>query len=634
MNSTKVHIRTSIRKIAARCFSKISLSLSLLVALIILVPTFAQPAVETGRAAQLANVKIACKPFTQVNDSAFGMGAGVYTNYTSEEGFEAAVFNGQLYLGMEADNSYGARIWRSKTGVAIPASQSDWEEIAADEAGLPFGLQDVVEADHIDSLASFNGYIYASTANRSSTTYGTRVFRNLSGNPGQWEDATAAYGPGFGSVNNVNFKDMQVFQGYLCGGTQNHESGAQVWCTQDGTTWTQKNVSGFGQSTPDPRGVQVWSGYVFNGALYFGVQNKGMLLSNTTDDLGKLYRTSDLEGNPTWKEVFSGEPGSKRIDLLGELDGYLYISARGPEGVRIFRSPSGDPGSWSQVNVAGMDGNPNNLGVEVDSAVSYNGALYVGVSNTTSGFELWRTTGAVQGESAQVDWERLDTVGLGDTDNVRAHLISYNGYLYAWATNYKTGQQALQSECGFEETVTVSQTGVEYSFDPQIGATINFHNLGTASQVTVRSYPGAWDSHGLVVNDVVPVKRHYTIVVDGSGYNTDLTLAYNQSEFDESNIIDETTTYQAIWAGEDWQACPLSHQERDPEANTVFCSRVTDLSTVTIAGGITPTAIVLTDFTASGKNSAFLLIWPAIAASLLGYLMLRSRRPQAWQNNP
>lgn len=417
--------------------------------------------VEYVQAAPLSSLN-SCQPFTQVNDGAFGMDTGGNSNYNSEEGFEVLVFNDQLYLGMEADNIYGARIWRTKAGVTVPNSQADWEEVAADANGKPFGVDNVTQNDHIDSLAEFNGYLYASTANGGSSTYGTRIFRNPTGASGSWQDAIAAYGAGFGDINNTNFKDMQVFQGQLCGGTQNWMVGSQVWCTSDGTTWAQKNVSGFGTSYYNNRNVEVWSGYVYGGALYFGVQNLGARRSNTGDDVAKLYRTTDLNGSPTWAEVYSGAAGSRRVDILGELYGFLYVSVRSSaDGIVILRSPNGDAGSWSQVNIPGMDGNPNNYSGVVDSATVYDGGLYVGVANTSTGFELWRTSGALQGGGPLVDWEQVDSSGLGDSDNYYTELITYNSYLYAWTSNYVSGQEVLQSECvsgGGEPAPTVTNT--------------------------------------------------------------------------------------------------------------------------------------------------------------------------------
>ncbi len=399
------------------------------------------------QAAPLSTINSSCSAFSQVNNSAFGMSGGPDSSYNGEEGFEVVVFNNQLYLGMEADSSFGARIWRTKAGVVHPTSQADWEEVAADASGYPFGVSNITQNDHIDSLASFNGYIFASTANGGTSKYGTRIFRSTTGAANSWQDAITAYGAGFGDVYNTNFKDMQVFQGYLCGGTQNWNVGTQVWCTADGTTWTQKNVSGFGATYYNNRTVEVWSGYVYNNALYFGTQNLGSVRSDTTDDVGKLYRTTSLNGTPTWTEVFSGEAGSNRADILGELNGYLYVSTRTSGGIAIFRSPNGDAGTWTQVSSAGMNGDTNNLYSVVDNAAIYDNILYVAVSNTAAGLELWRTSGAVVSGSL-VDWEQVSSNGLGDTNNTHAQLVTFNNNLYAWASNYVTGQEVLCTTCG------------------------------------------------------------------------------------------------------------------------------------------------------------------------------------------
>ncbi len=390
----------------------------------------------SAKAAPLSSSSNVCQPFVQVNDDAFGLGTGADSSYANEEGFEVVAFNNQLYVGMEADNSFGARLWRTKPGVTHPTNQADWEEVAADVNGYPFGVAVIAQADHIDSLMEFDGYLYVST----------------------WEDAIATYGAGFGDVDNTNFKDMQVFQGWLCGGTQQWRKGAQVWCTNDGTTWLQKNVNGFGRNRGDYKNREVWSGHVYNGALYFGIQNLGNDLSTKSDDVGKLYRTTDITGEPNWEEVFKGAPGSYRVDILGDLNGYLYITVRSGDGLVILRNPDGDANSWTQVNLPGMNGNPQNFGAIVDSSTIYDDFLYVGVSNITTGFELWRTSGNLQTGENLVDWEKVDNSGLGDPENVYTQLITFNASLYVWTSNYVTGQKVMRSECSYESIGEVTST--------------------------------------------------------------------------------------------------------------------------------------------------------------------------------
>ncbi len=365
-------------------------------------------------------------PWQQVNDSAFALGDG---SYEAEDVFETLVFDGQLYLGMEADNSLGARLWRTRRGVTVAESQDDWEEIAADGAGNPFGSNQHEQNDHIDSLAAFQGQLYASTANRTGTTSGTLVYR-LSDQPIGWTQVITA---GFGESSNTNFKAMQVFAGHLCGGTSNDISGTQVWCSLDGTTWTQKNSNGFGESSNQA----IWSSYVFNEALYVGVYNP-------IQTVGRLYRTTTLADVSAWEEVYSGPVSSRYVTLLGALDGHLYIATPTIGGVAVLRSATGSSGSWLRVSTPGLDGSSDNAGILTDGAAIYQQALYMAVSNTQRGVGIWRTTGSIQ-PNGFVDWEEMGNNGLGDLNNRDAQLIAFNDQLYAWASNYISGQQVRRA---------------------------------------------------------------------------------------------------------------------------------------------------------------------------------------------
>jgi hypothetical protein len=411
--------------------------------------------------------------FEQVNDGAFGLSEGPYK---SEESYEVLVFNDQLYVGMEADNSLGARIWRTKPGVMVPTSQADWEEVAADINGYPFGETNITQNDHIDSLAAFNGYLYASTANGGSNFLGTRVFRSPSGDPGTWEDAVQNLGPGFNNIFNMNFKDMQVFDGWLCGGTQNWVVGTQVWCTADGTTWVQKNSSGFGDTGYQDITVEVWSGAVFDGALYFGVQNTGGDRGDRGTDVGKLVRTTNLNGTPTWTEVYIGLHGSYRVDVLGDLNGFLYIAVRSESGIVILRSPSGDPGTWTQVNLSGMDGDPGNTSVIADGSIVHDDSLILGISNANSGVQLWKTVGTLVGSGPLVEWVQVGDSGIGDEKNVMTQLVAYHEEVYAWTTNYVTGQQVRKksvcSQSVLTEEPTESPTSEPVEPSPTVTPTI------------------------------------------------------------------------------------------------------------------------------------------------------------------
>lgn len=449
-------------QLAGRIRFRLLVGVFCLMSLVVLVVGRMGITASSAKAAALPADSNICQPFEQVNDDAFGLGTGGDDSFASEEGFEVTVFNNQLYVGMEADNSMGARLWRTRPGITQPQNQSDWEEVAADVDGYPFGVAERAQADHIDSLVAFNGYLYASTANGGSNTLGTRIFRSATGDPGTWEDAIADLGAGFGDVNNMNFKDMQVFQDHLCGGTQNWLKGAQVWCTSDGTTWERKNISGFGNQFYNSNNKEIWSGFVFEGALYFGVQDVGAGYYDPGDDIARLFRTNDISADPKWTEVYTGEPGSYRVDILGEVNDHLYISTRSSHGVVVLRSPDGSTNSWVQVADFGMDGETNNEGTVVDGAEIIDDVLYLSLSNSSGGLELWQTTGTLQAGGEVVDWSRVDAPGLGDAKNVHAQLIAFNDSLYAWTSNYVSGQQVLRTACSSsaEDNVTPTATAL------------------------------------------------------------------------------------------------------------------------------------------------------------------------------
>ncbi len=395
----------------------------------------------------------ACGPWKQVNTNGFGIPSEFDEDnqpikpvtekpYQGEEGFEVLIFNDQLYLGMEADNYFGARLWRTRKGITAPQTQLDWEEVAADQNGRPFGVTDTAQADHIDSLAEFQGQIYASLANRSGNPQGTLVFRSPSGDFGTWEDTLSSIGPGFGKTQNENFKDMQVFDGYLCGGTWNEIDGAEVWCTPDGKNWQQKNVSGFG----DPQNIIIWSGHVFDSHLYFGVE----YLSNDGETRqGRLYRTQSLDSTPAaWEEVFRTPPGISWGNILGDLNNYLYISVPSSEGVLVYQSSSGDPNSWEVVSLPGFENNHMNWAILADGATIYQGALYAGVSNSKNSFQVWRTNGEyADTETLILNWEQIPTEEFIGSNNNYVQLVSFNGILYAWTSNPIFGQQVWRISC-------------------------------------------------------------------------------------------------------------------------------------------------------------------------------------------
>jgi hypothetical protein len=511
-----------------------------------------------------------CDDWTQVNDGAFGVASTAHTypegDYYTEDAFEVVVFEGQLYVGMEADDVYGAQIWRSKPGISVAVTQTDWEEVAQVN-GLPFGNATFavdtngavkLQNDHIDSLEGFKGALYASTANGGNTKQGIVIYRSTTGAAGTWVPVIDA---GFGFTENVNFKEMQVFQGWLCGGTQNAATGAQVWCTEDGEDWDQKNHGGFGATSDDPETFAVWSGYVYSDSLYFGTQRA---TPEPGIYQGVLYRTANISSiDPVWTSVYTSPWNGYRIDILGDIGNYLYISYQDPEnGIVILRSENADAGTWVPVNLAGMDYNRDNIGTVVDGATVYNGMLYCAVTNIVSGTQVWRTDGVNRGGG--LAWSQVSPPGLGHTGNRTAELITWNGYLYAWTSNDVSGQEVRRTSCAICQTQDIDGSG-RYDFTA-VGTTLTF-TVESLDGVTVCVYPGLMPVHpwsGAVLSRMIEVSPS----PPRGSFTADIALTYEPRELDPA-AVNSPTLYLRYWAGDAWAtSCEADH---DTTARTITC---------------------------------------------------------------
>ncbi|TFG73564.1 MAG: hypothetical protein E4H27_00520 [Anaerolineales bacterium] len=524
-----------------------------------------------------------CDDWTQVNDGAFGVLSTAHSDksgdYYAEDGFEVVVYNGQLYVGMEADDAYGAQLWRSKTGVSTAVTQTDWEEVAQ-VGGMPFGNGNAamdesgvlkLQNDHIDSLASFNGVLYASTANGGYTEQGALVYSSTTGASGTWVPVIDA---GFGFTHNVNFKDMQVFQGWLCGGTQNSETGAQVWCTQDGRTWVQKNYGGFGNSADDPDTVEVWSGHVYSDALYFGTQRA---TPSPNVYQGVLYRTETVtSASPLWTPVYTSPANGYRIDILGDVDGFLYISYRDTtNGVVILRSENGGTSTWVPVNIDGMDNDNNNTGTVVDGATIYNGMLYCAMTNIAEGTQVWRTDGISQ--AGMLRWTQVSPSGLGHTDNRTAELIPWNGYLYAWTSNYVSGQEVRRTSCSICQAQAIDGLG-RYDFTA-VGTTLTFtaETLDTATICVKPNLMPVDPQSGSVLSRTIEL----LISPQEGNFKADIAFSYEPQELDPS-AASSTTLYLRNWIGEAWvTACAGDHTGAN---RTILCRDISTAAAWVVSG--------------------------------------------------
>jgi len=320
-----------------------------------------------------------------------------------------------------------------------------------------------------------------------------------------WMQSNAS---GFGQPENYHVSALGTFGDQMYAGTWN-DGGAQVWRTADGQSWSQIIPSWSLSNT------EVYCAMPFGSHLYVGTGNMAG---------GEIWRTDGT----TWEQVASaglGDENNVGISALAEFGGALYAAtANWPpviggsgDGVEVWRSPSGDAGSWVQVNADGFGGS---TWTDISTDV-FQGYLYLGLSRVTgdegSLAELWRTDG--------LTWTPVFTDGLGDAGNTHvAAMAEFQGEIYISLRNNTTGGQVWRSANGLAWTPVFTDGLGDPTRARPYGLTVYdgrlvvvFARMGTGSEVWQTGDGLAWQR----------------IATGGWGNSNNAMAAY----FDKSNLL-------------------------------------------------------------------------------------------------
>lgn len=241
------------------------------------------------------------------------------------------VFNNQLYVSTRKEVNPG-ELWRTSNGTS-------WSQVGADGFG---------DANNygIGELESFGGRIYANTVN---TNQGSEVWR--SDTNGENFALVAITDNGFGDANNTTPRSGIVFGGNLFFAGYNLTSGAEVWRSSNGTSWSQVNADGFGTAN----NADVLDMVEFNSELYLSTSN------GVTG--GELWKTA-TGANPASFTQVAGitEAGSVSISALHVRNNLLFLMAQNfAVGTKVWSTPNGT--AFTQQNISGFgDSNYYNAG--------------------------------------------------------------------------------------------------------------------------------------------------------------------------------------------------------------------------------------------------------------------------------
>ena len=298
--------------------------------------------------------------------------------------------------------------------LANPAKShaSSWEQVGVD--GLGAGATNITSV----RIVEFNDNLYVSTGGIS----GARIYRSSDGQT--WTQVNTA---GFGVPGNID-SILKVHGSALYAGTDSVGGSAQLWKTTDGTTWTQIGTDGFG----DASNIGVAGMSDFNGHLYIG----------TSRLLGaQIFRLDDTTLVPVVSNGFDGN--SQEVWALQEYNGALYAGTFSTGGAQIWKSSDGT--TWVPVMQGGF-GDVNNQ--RINTLFVFNGKLYAGTLNngnaTGTGTEVWRTM------TDDSNWEQVNIDGFGKaTETWTGDSVAIiNGTIYLGTRNNTDGARLFTSTDG------------------------------------------------------------------------------------------------------------------------------------------------------------------------------------------
>jgi uncharacterized repeat protein (TIGR01451 family) len=205
--------------------------------------------------------------------------------------------------------------------------------------------------------------------------------------------------------------------------------------------WGQVNEEGFGDLTND----YAWAMHEYNGYLYVGTLN-----TNITPSGGGLEIYRSPTGNiGSWEQVVG--PTGTQLPAAGfgsacygargmEVhDGLLWVGTMSFIGCQIWVT---NGTHWKRANFPGF-GNAAN--VSTRGITVFNGAIYAEAQNAEEGVIVWKYTGSTDFDLINPSlWVQVSEPGFGEPDiNIGVgELIPFGEYLYAGTWTW-TGPQLI-----------------------------------------------------------------------------------------------------------------------------------------------------------------------------------------------
>lgn len=239
-----------------------------------------------------------------------------------------------------------------------------------------------------------------------------------------------------------------------------------------------------------PGGANPWPMTVFKNELYGTYHHYD---STTGTKTFEIWRSKDIgktmiNWQPVVTNSFDDPQNNKDVDFMGVFNGKIYAgtttlegsfgSPQPAAGVEIWESPTGGPGTWSQINIDGFGTEitlmPQNQKIRTNHVIGswtvYKGPnqlqeyLYVGTKSHW-GAEVWQYDGKGKSgwKNVTSPWAGPSPTPIGSSPGRNESMTIFQDNLYL-AEGYPTGNLAKYD--GTNWSVVVSGPN---PFDPQNG---------------------------------------------------------------------------------------------------------------------------------------------------------------------
>jgi hypothetical protein len=273
-------------------------------------------------------------------------------------------------------------------------------------------------------------------------------------------------------------------------------------------TWMEVNAPGFSEHAGPYTGQEAFDLTVFKGRLYLGMEGR---------TCARIWRSDGTATGPfrqaDWEQVVSNgfdgttdcaeaEPttDNDHIDSLEPFGEYLYASTamqtNDKRGTQVWRSPTGDAGTWMRVNRPGFGLHTN---ANFKDMIEYAGLLCGGTGNPgddgiPSGAQIWCTDGVTPDPTNpdELQWRQHNLDGFGQADNVKTWSSAvFDGALYfgvegremdgsIWRTRNLADPQAWERVFSPDDLgLHASRVDVLQSFDGKLYIGMEVAGMGT-----------------------------------------------------------------------------------------------------------------------------------------------------------